>query len=203
MFSAAQQLAGTDVRIDTVTGIELSPDKSCVAGVKLGDVTLPCDIVVIAMGPWTSQAQKWLKVPKIESRRAHSIVVQPSEPVSAHALFVSYNTTRGRVRDPEVYPRPDGEVYMCGMSDLEPLPASPADVVANKESCQTLKNIADKISSNLAGGSVRANQACYLPSSSDGLPVIGQIPGLQGAYIATGHSCWGILNAPATGAALT
>jgi glycine/D-amino acid oxidase-like deaminating enzyme len=28
------------------------------------------------------------------------------------------------------------------------------------------------------------------------------VPGVEGAYIATGHSVWGILNAPATGEAL-
>jgi glycine/D-amino acid oxidase-like deaminating enzyme len=28
------------------------------------------------------------------------------------------------------------------------------------------------------------------------------VPGVAGAYIATGHSVWGILNAPATGEAM-
>jgi glycine/D-amino acid oxidase-like deaminating enzyme len=28
------------------------------------------------------------------------------------------------------------------------------------------------------------------------------VPGTEGAYIATGHSVWGILNAPATGEAM-
>jgi len=41
-----------------------------------------------------------------------------------------------------------------------------------------------------------------LPISPDGTPLIGQVTGVKGAYVATGHSCWGILNAPATGAAL-
>ena len=36
----------------------------------------------------------------------------------------------------------------------------------------------------------------------DGLPLIGQVPQIEGAYVATGHSVWGILNAPATGEAL-
>jgi glycine/D-amino acid oxidase-like deaminating enzyme len=36
----------------------------------------------------------------------------------------------------------------------------------------------------------------------DGLPLIGKVPGVEGAYIATGHSVWGILNAPATGEAM-
>ena len=36
----------------------------------------------------------------------------------------------------------------------------------------------------------------------DGLPLIGRVPGLEGAYVATGHSVWGILNAPATAEAV-
>jgi glycine/D-amino acid oxidase-like deaminating enzyme len=46
---------------------------------------------------------------------------------------------------------------------------------------------------------VVAQQACYLPAVPDGLPVIGAVPGFPGAYVATGHTCWGILNGPATG----
>ena len=34
------------------------------------------------------------------------------------------------------------------------------------------------------------------------LPLIGRVSGVEGAYIATGHSVWGILNAPATGEAM-
>ena len=47
-----------------------------------------------------------------------------------------------------------------------------------------------------------ARQACFRPVTRDGLPLIGAIPGLAGAYVATGHSVWGILNAPATGEAM-
>lgn len=54
----------------------------------------------------------------------------------------------------------------------------------------------------LGRAEVLQQQACFLPTSSDGVPVIGRIPGLNNAYIATAHSCWGILNAPATGEAL-
>ena len=47
-----------------------------------------------------------------------------------------------------------------------------------------------------------ARQACFRPITRDGLPLIGSAPGFQGAYVATGHSVWGILNAPATGEAM-
>ena len=38
--------------------------------------------------------------------------------------------------------------------------------------------------------------------TAHGLPLIGPVPGVAGALVATGHSIWGILNAPATGEAL-
>ncbi|KVI02718.1 FAD dependent oxidoreductase [Cynara cardunculus var. scolymus] len=49
---------------------------------------------------------------------------------------------------------------------------------------------------------VKAEQACFLPCTDDSIPVIGEIPGMAGCFVATGHSCWGILNGPATGAAM-
>jgi glycine/D-amino acid oxidase-like deaminating enzyme len=54
----------------------------------------------------------------------------------------------------------------------------------------------------LADADVVAAQACYRPVTRDGLPLIGRVPGIAGAYVATGHSVWGMLNAPATGEAM-
>jgi glycine/D-amino acid oxidase-like deaminating enzyme len=59
-----------------------------------------------------------------------------------------------------------------------------------------------RLSPVLAEAKVLARQACYRPVTQDGVPLIGAIPGIEGAYVATGHSVWGILNAPATGEAM-
>src|SRR3954466_484127 len=48
-----------------------------------------------------------------------------------------------------------------------------------------------------------ARQACFRPITQDYVPLIGKTPGVAGAYVATGHNVWGILNAPATGEALS
>lgn len=40
------------------------------------------------------------------------------------------------------------------------------------------------------------------PCPSDGLPVMGKVPQVEGAYISCGHNCWGILWAPASGLAM-
>ena len=38
--------------------------------------------------------------------------------------------------------------------------------------------------------------------TQDGLPLLGPVPGVANAFVATGHSVWGILNAPASGEAM-
>jgi glycine/D-amino acid oxidase-like deaminating enzyme len=40
------------------------------------------------------------------------------------------------------------------------------------------------------------------PCTPDGLPVMGAIPGFDGAYLSCGHNCWGILWAPVCGLAM-
>jgi glycine/D-amino acid oxidase-like deaminating enzyme len=49
----------------------------------------------------------------------------------------------------------------------------------------------------------KARQACFRPVTEDGLPLIGAMPGIDGGYVSTGHSVWGMLNAPATGEAMS
>ncbi|XP_047154694.1 putative oxidoreductase C1F5.03c, partial [Vigna umbellata] len=97
-----------------------------------------------------------------------------------------------------------GEVYVCGMSKEEEVPDDPAEIRGNPESIAMLKRVAKTVSSHLGEGEagLKAEQACFLPCTDDGIPVIGEVPGVKGCYVATGHNCWGILNGPATGAAL-
>ena len=42
------------------------------------------------------------------------------------------------------------------------------------------------MSSLIGGGTVEKQQACFLPQSADGVPVIGKVPNVEGAYIASG-----------------
>lgn len=98
-----------------------------------------------------------------------------------------------------------GEVYLCGMSEDAEVPDDPEQIVGKEDSIRMLHKVAETVSSRLscAGGvQVEAEQACFLPCTDDGLPVIGEMPNVKGCYVATGHNCWGILNGPATGAAV-
>jgi len=103
---------------------------------------------------------------------------------------------------PELFPRTDGTTYVCGISGEEVLPIDPARVTPDGGAIYRLEAMCRAISPVLRSAKILARQACYRPVTRDGLPLIGPAPGVAGAYIATGHSVWGILNAPATGEAM-
>ncbi|KAK2967635.1 hypothetical protein RJ640_030506 [Escallonia rubra] len=89
------------------------------------------------------------------------------------------------------------------MSAEAEVPDDPQQIVPNPESIRVLKSVAKTVSSHFGEGArVTAEQACFLPCTDDSAPVIGEVPGVKGCYVATGHNCWGILNGPATGAAV-
>ena len=170
-------------------------------GVRVGGETIEADAVVLAMGPWTGRLAGRVRLPRVAGLKGYSVTLAAPD-VPAHALFVDYRTADGRHLEPEIFPRPDGEVYVCGMADPAPLPDSPDAVEVSEASCAVLARAAGRVSNSLAAARITRQQACYRPVTDDGLPLIGRVPGAAGLYVATGHGPWGILNAPATGQAL-
>ena len=68
--------------------------------------------------------------------------------------------------------------------------------------CREIARICAALSSRLDGADVLRTQACYRPICADAMPLLGPVPDVPGAYVATGHNCWGMLNAPASGRAM-
>eukprot|EP00850_Spirogloea_muscicola_P009915 SM000057S18345 [mRNA] locus=s57:98428:101795:+ [translate_table: standard] len=208
VVDAAVEKYGVKVQIGEVQDIEvdsLGPSSSRVTGVVVNGQLIHTDAVVLAMGPWSNRNKLISQLTTITGLKANSIVLRPKQPdnISPHCLFLTYRTQSGKEMDPEIYPRATGEVYVCGVSSTEEVPEDPASILPTPGAPDVLKRVALTVSSELAEAEVTVEQACFLPCSEDGIPVIGRIPGVEGAYIGTGHSCWGILNAPATGAALS
>jgi glycine/D-amino acid oxidase-like deaminating enzyme len=173
-----------------------------VVGVLFNGEALEADAVVIAMGPWSILAAKWLPLPPVFGLKGHSLVFQTGGTIPPEALFLEYVEPGGSILSPEVFPRADGTTYVCGISSESSIPIDPGLVVPDDGAIDRLIALCGRISPILARAPVLASQACFRPVTADGLPLIGAIPGAQGAYVATGHSVWGILNAPATGEAL-
>lgn len=192
---------GAVLRPGRVEGIELGAGSNAVAGVRVRGETIPAQTVVIAMGPWSS-AVAGVPLPAVSGLKSHSIVLRPRTTVPAQALFVEFVSGPGRGLSPEIVPRPDGRVYLCGISDDLPLPEDPSGVAVSERSCRRLHELASELSSALSESEVTRMQACYRPVCRDAMPLMGRVPGIRGAYVATGHNCWGMLNAPASGLAM-
>jgi glycine/D-amino acid oxidase-like deaminating enzyme len=102
----------------------------------------------------------------------------------------------------EVFPRAKGNTLVTAFSDQAPLPFDSAGVVPERGEVDRLRAICERLSPVFHADRIISRQACFRPVTQDGLPLIGKVPGIEGAYVATGHNVWGLLNAPATGEAL-
>ncbi len=200
MMRAAEE-RGAEVLLGQATGL-LRRDGD-VVGVQFEGEALEGDVVVIAMGPWSILAARWLPLPPVYGLKGHSLVFETgAATLPPEALFLEYAEPAGSMLSPEVFPRADGTTYVCGISSESPLPIDPNLVAPDDNAINRLKALCDRMSPVLARAPVLASQACYRPVTADGLPLIGAVPGARGAYVATGHGVWGILNAPATGEAM-
>ncbi|OTB09312.1 hypothetical protein M426DRAFT_315882 [Hypoxylon sp. CI-4A] len=222
--SMAQLAEDSGVKIVTgarVTSINKTTNEKSVESVtyeKDGkEQTLPTTDCVVAAGPWT---RRLLPEIPVVAARAHSVVIKTPKPVSAYALFTSIMLPAGfptptpqdakgsrkaprplygsQIVEPEIYARPDGTAYACGPTDsVVELPLTTAEVEVDVARCDDIIYQVGGISDELGkDGEVLAKQACYLPQ---GGPYIGPIDHTKGLYVAAGHTCWGIQNAPATG----
>jgi glycine/D-amino acid oxidase-like deaminating enzyme len=215
MASLAQD-KGVEVVLGKVTSISSSSEK--VETVTYQDKrtsqthTIPATDVIVSAGPWTSHI---LRDAPISAMRAHSVTIRAT--VSPYAIFSEISLPRdftagsgsGATRSssqhpkfvsPEMYARPNNEVYACGEGDtLVPLPASSDLVETSERACQDIIDYVGSISDELRGGEVLVRQACYLPAveGANG-PLIGKTK-IEGLFLAAGHTCWGIQNSAATG----
>jgi glycine/D-amino acid oxidase-like deaminating enzyme len=193
----AQQYAGA------VTGLVRTHDESSVRGVTLVDRVIEADAVVITMGPWSVLAAQWMALPAVYGLQSPSLVYDTGNDIPAQALFLEAHDDDGEAVSIEMFPRGDGTTHITAFSDQRPLPIDPAAVTPDPRALDRLQALAMRISPALRPERILARQSCFRPVTQDGLPLIGRAPGAAaGAYVATGHSVWGILNAPATAEAL-
>src|SRR5438105_4058755 len=198
----AARARGAELRPGCVTGLARGGGET-VRGAEVDGEIVEGDAVVIAMGPWSILAAAWLPLPAVFGLKGHSLVFDTGAAVPGEAVFLEYRERNGAVQSPELFPRSDGTTYVCAISSEEPLPIDPAQVAPEPGAIERLQAMCAALSPALASAEILARQACFRPVTSDGLPLIGAVPGVAGAYVATGHSVWGILNAPATGEAVS
>ncbi|CAH6720290.1 putative oxidoreductase Tda3p [[Candida] jaroonii] len=184
---------------ESVIGVKFKPTSQNLKNSN-SIINLLGDQIVMTVGPWTS---KILPDCPISGLRAHSITIAPfkDQPVSPYAIFTEFKTNSNNYISPEIYARSD-EVYVCGEGDSTvDVPETTDDVEVVTTKCDELFNQVSKFSPNLRKGHILKKQACYLPvldvPTSSG-PLIGET-NVDNLFLCSGHSCWGINNAPGSG----
>jgi glycine/D-amino acid oxidase-like deaminating enzyme len=196
----AAEARGAEVRLGEAKGLLRRNGE--VVGMLFNGEALEADAVVIVMGTVVYIGGEMAAAAPVFGLKGHSLVFQTDALIPPEALFLEYAEPGGSMLTPEVFPRADGTTYVCGISSESSLPLDPGLVAPDDGAIDPLKALCNRMSPILARAPVLASQACFRPVTADGLPLIGAVPGAQGAYVATGHSVWGILNAPATGEAV-
>lgn len=200
-----------------VTGVKYAPrtEDGTDGNASGEEVTIPADAVVVSAGPWSCAAEDWfdgaVQLP-MEGIKSTSIVWKKpdgSDDVDATALFCGEDNRFGTHL--EVYPRPDGTIYICGIGGSDYISKDELKAGAYRELCDAKESRVDAASKSFRemsasykrDGELYRVQACMRPCPPDALPYMGAVPEYDGAYINAGHNCWGIAWAPACGKAMS
>ena len=184
----AAETRGARVHQARVTG--LTRGGSGVTGVQLDQDLVRTATVVLAMGPWTSEAAAWIgsRVPITPLKG--QILRLRLPPAVAETRF-SDSDGNYMVR------KTDGLVYVGTTEERVGFDETPTAAAR-----RLILRQAGRFVSAVSQAEVAKQTACLRPLSPDGLPILGAAPGLPGAFIATGHGRAGLLLGPGSAAAL-
>jgi glycine/D-amino acid oxidase-like deaminating enzyme len=203
-LAEAARNRGAEVIFDAITGLGVDAGDDRVTTVeRAGGPPIEADAIVLAIGPWSLVAATWVSMPPVYGLKGHSIVLRPRHALPAEAIFAEFEDDDGDVLTPEIVPRADGTLYVCGLSGADAMPVDPSRVGTEPGGPEKLLDVTRALIPGLEDAELIASQACYRPVTADGLPLIGPIPDFENLFVATGHSVWGMLNAPGTAVALT
>ncbi len=165
---------------------DISLENGQVTGVRIGGETLPADAVVLATGAWSGPLAKklGLDVPLETERGYHVELWNPSVTPRAPVMLAS-----GKF----VITPMEGRLRLAGIVELGGL-----DAPASRAPFALLRKFA---TAALPGLSWEREEEWmgHRPAPADSIPVIGAVPGLQGAYTGFGHHHIGLTAGPRTG----
>tara|TARA_Y100000590_G_C15711857_1_gene1010543 strand:+ start:1396 stop:2511 length:1116 start_codon:yes stop_codon:yes gene_type:complete len=155
-----------------------------------GGRTLNCDRVIVAMGPWSNQASKWLdfNIP-ITPLKGQILRLRSEGPPIPHIswsgadIYGSYAVTKS-----------DGLVWVGTTEENAGFDDTPSSIGR-----QTILRSVISILPHLAQSEIIKHTACLRPLSPDGLPILGFLPGNPKIVIASGAGRKGILLGPVMG----
>lgn len=182
--STLEKCSHVEVR-EQCSVLELLVTDGCVRGVRLADGVLKADQVVVAAGAWSGGV--------LDGLRLHL----PVEPVKGQMIlykcapgFLPAMVLAGRRY---AIPRRDGHILVG--STLE---HAGFDKTPTEEALASLRRTAEELLPALADAPVVGHWAGLRPGSPEGIPFIGEVPGVEGLWLNCGHYRNGLVMAPAS-----
>ncbi|KIC36510.1 NAD(P)/FAD-dependent oxidoreductase [Leisingera sp. ANG-M7] len=157
-----------------------------VTGVRAGGETFPCDAVVVATGVWSKPLAEKLGISvPLEAERGYHLELwepsaMPKAPVMVAAAKCVVTPMEGRIR-------------IAGIVEFGGLEAGPS-----KGPLELLHRNARRILPGVTWKREVEWQGAR-PAPADSIPLIGEVPGLSGAYVGFGHHHIGLTGGPKTG----
>ena len=187
-LAAHAETLGARLLIADVT--DVARENGQVIGVRAGGDLIPCDAAVLATGAWSGPLAKTLGVTaRLESERGYHLElwepsIMPRSPVMiASGKFVA-TPMEGRLR-------------LAGIVEFGGL-----DAPASRAPFDLLER---NIKAAIPGltWTEKTEWMGHRPSIADSTPLIGEVPGLKGAYCGFGHDHVGLTGGPKTGRILS
>lgn len=187
-LAAYAQTLGANLCIAEVT--DIARDGGSVTGVRFGGETLDCDEIVLATGVWSGPLAKALgvSVPLESERGYHLELWEPSVMPRAAVMVASGKFVATPM---------DGRLRLAGIVEFGGLNAPPSR--APFELLE--RNILDAIPG--ITWKHKVEWMGHRPSVADSIPLIGQAPGIKGAWFGFGHDHIGLTGGPKTGRLLS
>ena len=183
-MAQAAEAGGAEIVNTNVTGLVL--EGGAVEGVQTEHEVLHTETVVLAAGPWTGATSEWLgfEVP-IEPLKGQIIrLAAPGDPLELSVSWTgNYATTK-----------PDDLLWAGTTEEHAGFDENPTS-----EGRDSIMESLVKVLPYLSEARLAQHTACLRPVAPDGLPVVGEVPGVAGAYVASGGGRKGILLGPGLG----
>jgi glycine oxidase len=183
---AAEEM-GVTVRHGRVTGLRREGER--VTGVILERGEVACSAVVLGLGPWSGDTSSWIGTP-IEVRPLKGQILRLQAPGPPVACSVGWGHNYATTKT-------DGLLW-AGTTEEE----AGFDEESTLEARDEIGAALVKMLPAMADAQVVHQTACLRPLVSDGLLLLGRVPGLEHVYMATGAGRKGIVYGPPMGRAI-
>jgi glycine oxidase len=187
-YAAAARRLGA--RIETgveATGLGVSSGR--VTSVETSDGPWSTPRLVLCAGAWSARGGVWpkgLEPPPVTPVRGQIVSVDAPEPAPAATVLGPEGSY--------VVPKRDGSLVVGSTEESVGF-----DARVTGAGLRTVLERGTRLVPAVADATFRSAWAGLRPSSADGLPIIGPVPGVEGLAVATGHHRNGVLLSPVTG----